>query len=118
MIFADITLEGRIWLGWAVCLSLAALVAIVWAYRQARYAFWTRAAASVLKACGICLLALLLVEPMFTGQRPQPGANLFLVLADNSKSLELADRGSRLSRGAAMKERLAETTPWLTRLAQ
>ena len=73
-------------------------------------------AAALLKAAGIVLLAALLVEPLFTGVRPKPGNNLFLVLADNSKSLQLADRGHRESRGAAMKERLAENAPWLTRL--
>src|SRR4029079_17073194 len=74
--------------------------------------------AALLKAAGIVLLAALLVEPLVTGVRPKPGNNLFLVLADNSKSLQLADRGHRESRGAAMKERLAENAPWLTRLAQ
>jgi len=61
---------------------------------------------------------MLLVEPLFKGTRPRPGSNLFLVVADNSKSLQLADRGIRRTRGQAMQARLAESAPWLTRLAQ
>ena len=53
MIFADITLGGQSWLGWAVGLAVVALIALAWAYRQAKYAVWTRAVAAVLKAAGI-----------------------------------------------------------------
>jgi len=115
---AEIVLGGRAWLGLALVLSGSALIAVLWAYAQASYAAWIRAAAALLKVTGILLLAALLLEPLFTGTRPRPGSNLFLVVADNSKSLELADRGSRLSRGAAMKDSLSPASPPLTRLAQ
>jgi uncharacterized membrane protein len=117
-VLAEIILGGRQWLGLAVGLTAIALVALVWAYVQSNYAVWVRAIAAVLKATGIVLLAALVVEPLFTGTRPRPGSNLFLVVADNSKSLQLADRGHRQSRGTAMKESLNEKSPWLTRLAQ
>ena len=48
-----------------------------------------------------------LLFPLFTGTRPRPGSNLFLVVADNSRSLQLADRGPAKSRGAAMKVRIS-----------
>src|SRR5262245_33590857 len=85
---------------------------------QASYAAWVRAIAALLKATGIILLAALLLEPMFQGTRPKPGVNKFLVVADNSRSLQLADRAHGQSRGAAMKQRLADDASWLTRLAQ
>src|SRR5262245_10082769 len=118
MILADLVLGARNWLGWAAALAAIALVVLTWAYYQAGYAAWVRAVAGALKATGILLLTILLVEPLFTGTRPRPGSNLFLVVADNSKSLQLADRGNRQTRGAAMQARLAESSPWLTRLAQ
>jgi hypothetical protein len=67
---------------------------------------------------GIALLAICLVEPLFTGTRPRPGSNLLLVVADNSRSLQLADRGRRESRGQIFQAHLAEKSPWLTRAAQ
>src|SRR5256885_2127645 len=108
LVVGEIILGGRQWLGWAVGLSALALAVLVWAYFQASYAAWVRIIAGLLKAAGIVLLASLLVEPLFTGTRPRPGSNLFLVVADNSRSLQLADKGHRLSRGATMKERLAD----------
>src|SRR5215471_12042472 len=118
MILADVVLGARSWLGPAAALAIVALVVLIWAYRQTGHAVWVRAVAGLLKATGIILLAMLLVEPLFKGTRPRPGSNLFLVVADNSKSLQLADRGIRRTRGQAMQARLAESAPWLTRLAQ
>src|SRR4051812_47280961 len=103
LVLADIVLGGREWLGWAIALAAVAVVVLVWAYAQATHAFWIRPLAAILKAVGILLLAALLVEPLFSGTRPKPGNNLFLVVADNSKSLQLADHGSRESRGERMK---------------
>src|SRR5690242_5656296 len=111
VLIAEIVLGGRQWLGLAAGLVGVGLVALLWAYLQASYAVWTRVLAGLLKAVGFSLLALLLLEPLFTGTRPRPGSNLFLVVADNSKSLQLADGGSRQSRGAAMKAQLAEKSP-------
>lgn len=103
----------------AVILALACLAGLIlWAYSQASYGKWVRVVAGLLKFAGIALLAGSLLEPLFTGTRPRPGSNLFLVVADNSKSLQLSDGGSRRSRGAAMQAELADKSPWLTRLAQ
>ena len=118
VVLAEIILGGRPWLNWAVGLATVALLAVLWAYLQANYAIWTRVVAAILKTAGILLLAALLLEPLFTGTRPRPGSNLFLVVADNSKSLQLADRASRQTRGALMKERLDDNSSWMTRLAQ
>lgn len=115
---AEIILAGRQWLTCAAALVVAALIALVWAYTQSNYAAWVRTIAGLLKTVGILLLAALLLEPMFSGTRPRPGSNLFLVVADNSKSLQLADKSHGPSRGAAMKARLADDAGWLTRLAQ
>jgi uncharacterized membrane protein len=118
MILADIVLAARHWLGWAICLAVLALICVALSYGRPGFPLWTRLLASLLKAAGILLLAITLVEPLFTGSRPKPGSNLFLILADNSNSLQLADRGSRQTRGQTMQARLAEESSWLTRLAQ
>ena len=62
--------------------------------RRPSYVVWVRVHCGTAQSGGIVLLAALLVEPLFTGTRPRPGSNLFLVVADNSKSLQLADRGA------------------------
>jgi len=118
MILADLVLGARQWLGGAVVLAAVGLVVLLWAYARAGSQPWVRAWCGLLKAAGIALLGLCLVEPLFTGTRPKPGTNLFLVVADNSRSLQLADRGSRQSRGQVFQASLAEKSPWLTRVAQ
>jgi uncharacterized membrane protein len=118
LLLGQITLGAREWLGGAVAVVAVALVVLVWAYGRSGPAAWLRIVCGLLKITGIVLLALCLLEPQYTGTRPRPGSNVFLVVADNSRSLQLADRGSRRSRGEAMQAALAETSPWLARLSQ
>ncbi len=119
MILAEITLGAPRWLGGAVLLSLVALAVVAWSYlAAARTRPSVRVLAALLKGVGLTALVACLVEPMYTGTRPRPGSNLFLVVADTSSSLRLSDHGSRKSRGQMLEERLAETSPWLTRLGQ
>jgi uncharacterized membrane protein len=118
MILAEVTLGARHWLGGAVLLVVAALVLVAWSYRRGGSRTWVRGVAVVLKGIGVVALAVCLVEPLFTGTRPRPGSNLFLVVADNSRSLQLSDSGERRSRGDEMRDALKDEESWLTRLAQ
>ncbi len=118
LLLGQITLGAREWLGGAAAIVAAALVVLVWAYGRSGPSAWLRIVCGLLKTAGILLLAFCLLEPQYTGTRPRPGSNVFLVVADNSRSLQLADRGSRRSRGEAMQAALAETSPWLARLSQ
>jgi len=118
MILAEVTLGARHWLGGAILLSAVALAMLVWSYRRAGSATWVRGLAALLKGIAVIALAVCLVEPLFTGTRPRPGSNLFLVVADNSQSLKLSDGDQTASRGQTMKTRLADESLWLTRLAQ
>src|SRR5262249_56271027 len=61
----------------------------------------------VLKAIGIAALILCLLEPLWSGQRARPGANLYAILADNSQSLKVRDNGQAQSR-AGMLQTLLE----------
>jgi len=118
MIVASLVLGAGEWLIPAAIGVALGLAALVWSYIRGPAATWLRTACLLLKAAGIVLLAVCLVEPQWTGSRPKPGENRFLVVVDNSRSLTLADRGAGQTRGAVVHARLAETSPWLTRLAQ
>jgi uncharacterized membrane protein len=115
---ADIMLGGREWLVWAAPLAALALVVLAWSYRRAGASLAVRLAAAALKAAGIVALAICLIEPLASGTRPRPGENLFLLLADNSRSLQVRDGAGQPSRGEELKQTLAKTSPWRTRLAQ
>lgn len=115
---ADVVLGAPGWQLPAACLAVLALAVLAWSYLQARPSGWLQAACALLKAAGVVLIAVCLVDPRYQGVRPRPGENLFLVVADNSRSLQLADRGARQSRGAIMQAELKEESNWLTRLGQ
>ncbi|MES2790460.1 MAG: glutamine amidotransferase [Planctomycetota bacterium] len=118
MILADVGLGAPQWLAGAVVLTVLGLVALVISYRRSGARSWWRATAVTLKGIGIIALAACLIEPLYTGTRPRPGSNLFLVVADNSRSLQLSDQGQSQSRGDLIKDRLKEDSPWLARLGQ
>jgi uncharacterized membrane protein len=117
-LLAEIVLGARGWIVPALVLAALALAAMTWSYFAARSPGWLRAVGLMLKAAGVVLIAVCLIEPLSTSTRPRPGSNLFLIVADNSRSLQLADRHNRRTRGEVLQAALQEDSAWLTRLAQ
>lgn len=118
MILSAISLGAPSWAPWATVLVGAGGIALLWSYLRSSAPLGTRLAALFLKGVGLLLLAACLVEPLYTGERPRPGANLMIVAADNSRSMQLAAGKGAPPRGDVAKERLAPTAPWLARLGQ
>ena len=106
------------WLWPAVALAVAALAVLAWGYLRAPAPFGVRGCAGVLKAMGVTGLALCLLEPLLSGTRPRPGANLFVLLADDSQSLGIRDPVAGKSRAEILREHFARDAPWHTRLSQ
>lgn len=117
MMLAEIVLGSRGWLAASIVLAIGLLLVVVPAYRRGPASIGVRLTSAVLKSLAVLGLAACLVEPLWTGTRPRPGSNLFLVLADNSRSMQLAD-GGRQTRGQNMLGRLSESSTWMTRLGQ
>ena len=69
----------------AIGLVAAALIAVVWSYWRCATDSWVRLVAGLLKMLAVVLLALCLIEPLFSGIRPRPGANRFVILADEAQ---------------------------------
>ncbi len=105
MSVATLLFSGASWLWLAVGTIGAALALLAWSYRTALpgYIRWPCLA---LKALGIVALALCLLEPLWSGQRARPGANLFAIIADNSQGLQIRDRGESRSRGDQLRDLL------------
>ncbi len=75
--------------------------------------------ATFAKGLGLLLLAVALGQPLWSSQRLRPGANHWLLLADNSQSLNLVDPNAARSRGEGLREILTnDQAPWQVRLAQ
>ena len=100
--FASIIFSGSNWLWLAAGILGLAVVLAGWSYRAAPNG-WPRWVCAGLKLAGVSALALCLLEPLWSGQRVRPGANVFAVLADNSQGLQIKDRGATQSRGDILR---------------
>lgn len=117
--FAVVLLGGRDWIVPAVTLGVIAGIIVVVRYAGANLDRRTRWQAATLKGIALGLLILCLLEPLWSGQRARPGANLFAILADNSKSMTVQDPQLKDSRGQILKTLLnQEDAPWQVRLSQ
>lgn len=106
--------------GWVVPTAILLAVAVAlaaWSYRRSPGPAWVRATASMLRLVAVIALALCLIDPLFSGVRPRPHANRFVILADNSESMTL--RGNTApTRGQELQRALQAHSPWQARLGQ
>ncbi|MBU6398741.1 MAG: hypothetical protein KGS61_00350 [Verrucomicrobia bacterium] len=112
--FAALLISGRDWL-WPACIFLALAVGVLaWSYRRARANAWWRGLCLSLKLLGLLLLAACLLEPLWSSQRARPGANLLVLLADNSQSMQVRDPGAAQTRGEFLRGLLTgEAARWV-----
>src|SRR5438445_11764297 len=105
MFFASLTFSGWNWL-WPVAGAMCvALLLLVWNYRAAPRGM-VRWVCLGLKLLGLSALAVCLLEPLWSGQRAKPGANLLAIVADNSQGIQIKDRGETRSRGEVLRDLL------------
>lgn len=102
----------------ALILGGAVLLLVLWSYRRSRVPVSVRTVCGLLKASAVTLLALILIEPRRGEERPVPGANVFMILADDSQSLQLSDKSESRTRGEVLKAQLDRQSPWQVRLSQ
>ena len=98
-----LTVAAPQWLWPAAGLLLLVAGAALWSYRAAPRGPW-RGLCAGLKLLGAAALAACLLEPLWTGQRARPGANLLAIVADNSQGLQVRDRGAGQTRGELLRE--------------
>ena len=104
-VVASVIFSGLNWLWAAAAAAAVGLLLLAWSYRAAPSG-WARWLCPLLKALGLVALAWCLLEPLWSGQQARSGANLFAILADNSQSLQIADRGLPRNRGQVLQDLL------------
>jgi uncharacterized membrane protein len=118
MLLASLIFSGWGWLWFASGGLGLGLLLVFWSYRPVPSGL-PRWLCPALKIFGLTALALCLLEPIWSGQRARPGANLFAVVADNSQGLQIKDRGSARTRGEVLRELLnPQKASWLGALEE
>src|SRR3954463_3196506 len=106
------------WLPVVIGLAVAFVALVVGGYWRADAASkGVRVAAALLKGTGVAILLVCLMEPLFSSERARPGANQFVVLADNSQSMTLKDSSGK-GRGEELKTLAKKDAPWLAQLGR
>jgi uncharacterized membrane protein len=106
------------WLPAVILLGGAALIVIFYSLRHIPRNQPIRIITTTLKTVAVALLLLCLLEPLYSGLRPRPGANLFLVLADNSQSMLVSDHRQQQNRAEQLAPLLSPDAGWQVRLNQ
>ena len=100
---ASIFISGWGWLWPSITLFAFGIVILFWSYRTTKGLGTLRLVCFLLKTAALAALAFCLLEPFWSGQRAKPGANLMLLAADNSQSLQIRDRDSKRTRGEQLR---------------
>ena len=116
VLLADFLVGSPSWVPIAVGAIAVIAVLTLLSYRRTPMTAGMKTVGVLLKILGVALLAVCLIEPLFSGVRPRPGANLFVVLTDNSQSMTV-NSGSQV-RGDTLKSMLRAEKSWRTRLQQ
>ncbi len=117
-LLATVTVSMTPWVWPAAILALVAAGLLIWAYRRNPHTGAAERIAFIAKLLGIMILVLCLIEPLWSGRRAKSGANLFVVIADNSAGMTVHDPGADRSRSEILRDALDATkTDWLAALA-
>ena len=104
------------WLSFGILAIL--LAGLLWTYSRARAIRPGNKAAFILKLLGILILMFCLIEPLWSGRRAKPGANLFAVIADNSSGMNVLDKGTDKTRSEILRDVLdVNDSRWMDSLA-
>ncbi len=119
MFTASLLWSGMNWLLPVVVLLAGAGWLVWWNYRHASLQGPVRFACLGLKAAGFLALAACLLEPLWSGERARPGANVIAVVADNSQGMMIRDADSGLTRGDQLRQLLDPVrNPWREKLSE
>jgi uncharacterized membrane protein len=115
----SIFFAGKDWLPLCAISFAIALIFVIWSYVRAAPASRTlRLTCALLKISGTIILLACLLEPMWSGQRARPGANILAIIADNSLSMKLRSANPHQTRGEQLRALLAdESSAWRHKLS-
>jgi uncharacterized membrane protein len=117
VITASITFPDTPWPALAGGLFLAGMTVSIWSYRRVANRNAAYKIGWGLKLLAIVILLLCLMEPLWLGKIAKPGENYFIILADNSASMNVQENDNAKNRGQIVRETVtAADAKWLSDL--
>ncbi len=109
-------------ISWLAAVVVVVVLALLWlGYRRSSLRGWRRLAATLCKLTALALLALCLLDPLWTRTQPKKGENEVVVLVDASASLDLAESVGGETRAAQVQAALArgdDDAAWIKALGE
>lgn len=106
------------WAWPAITIGVTLALLVLWSYLTSNATRTIRWICGLLKIAAIVLLAICLLQPMRSGIRPRPRANLLPIVVDSSQSMQIKGDHAGQSRHERILSLLDEELPWRIRLAQ
>jgi uncharacterized membrane protein len=106
------------WAWPAIAIAAVLALLVLWAYLTSDATGTIRVICGLLKLAAIVLLAVCLLQPMRSGTRPRPQANLLPIVVDNSQSMRIKGDSGDESRHERVMALVDQNASWRTRLAQ
>ncbi len=107
---------------WLAAVVVVFVIALLWlGYRRSPLRGWRRLAAMLCKLMALALLALCLLDPLWTRQQPKKGENEVIVLMDTSASLDTAEKAGEPTRAAQVTVAVTsgdEDAAWIKALSE
>ena len=107
---------------WLAALVVVLVIGLLWrGYRRSPLQGWRKFAAMSCKLAALALLALCLLEPLWTKQQPKKRENEIFVVVDTSASLDTAEKSGEPTRAAQVTAALnagAKDAEWITALSE
>jgi uncharacterized membrane protein len=92
---------------WLAALVVLFVLGLLWlGYRRSSLRGWRKLAAMACKLAALALLALCLLDPLWTKQQPKKGENEIVVLVDTSASLDTAEKPGEPTRATQVSAAL------------
>jgi len=115
VITASITIPDTPWPALAGGLFLVGMAVLVWSYRRVANRSAAYKIAWGLKLLAMVILLLCLMEPLWLGKIAKTGENYFLILADNSASMNVQEHDHAKNRGQLVRDTVtAKDAKWLS----
>ncbi|HRH99270.1 MAG TPA: VWA domain-containing protein, partial [Prosthecobacter sp.] len=107
---------------WLAALVVVFVLTLLWlGYRRSPLRGWRKLAAITCKLAALALLALCLLDPLWTRQQPKKGENEVIVLVDTSASLDTAEKAGEPTRAAQVTAAVKsgdEDAAWIKALSE